>query len=333
MIPVLDIAVVGGVPRAMGGGGLEIQVERTSEALERRGHRVRELHSLDPDDAFDVLHGFHAEPLLHGWLPHWTRHRAPLVVSPVLPIGAGRERRLLWLSARSPGPLTTARMRREVLAQADAIVALTAFERDVLRDVFRAPPERISVVGNGVAPTAAVETPPQAWDLPREPFLMVGNVSRRKRQVEVLRAVAGRPMVLAGGLLDEERAGFESLVAASGARWLGPVADASLVRALQARAGALVLLSGAEALSLAVLESLSAGTPVIVSDLPSHRELAAAHPGWVRLVGGAEEVGPAFDELVASPPVGAPVVPDWDDVAARLEAVYIAARARHGRLP
>lgn len=323
--PKLDIAMLGGVPRVMGGGGLEVQVDSTRAALERRGHRVRELHALGPDDVFDVLHAFHSEPLLDGLLPHWKRNRTPLIVSPVLPIGPGRERRLLWLSARAPGPISTARMRRRVLARADAIVALTEFERAVLRDVFAAPVSRISVIGNGVEPVEIVVDLPSAWQLPDRPYmLMVGNVSRRKRQADVLRVSGQHPVVVVGGLLDENGPEFGRLVAASGSRWLGSVGDPAQVRALQARAGALVLLSDAEALSLSVLESLSAGTPVIVSDLPSHRELAQAYPGWVWLVERAQQVGSAFEHILAAPPRAAPpAIPDWDVIASRLEALYV----------
>lgn len=317
--------MLGGVPRVMGGGGLEIQVDSTRAALESRGHRVRDLHTLGHDDGFDVLHAFHSEPLLHGLLPHWKRNRSPLVVSPVLPIGPGTERRLLWLSARAPGPISTARMRRQVLRQADAIVALTEFEREILCGVFAAPVERIAVIPNGVQPVGSAVDLPAAWAIPDQPYLlMVGNVSRRKRQSDVLEGSGRHPVVVVGGLLDEDRMAFERLVAESGSHWLGPIADARRVRALQARAGALVLLSDAEALSLAVLESLSVGTPVIVSDLPSHRELARAHPGWVWLVDRPESVGAAFERILATPPPATrPAIPDWGMVAGRLEALYV----------
>ena len=61
----------------------------------------------------------------------------------------------------------------------------------------------------------------------------------------------------------------------------------------------------------------------MLSDIPSHRELAAAHPGWVRLAGGPEEVRGLVEELRAQPPAGPPPrIPSWDDVAQQLEALY-----------
>jgi hypothetical protein len=72
-----------------------------------------------------------------------------------------------------------------------------------------------------------------------------------------------------------------------------------------------------------VIETLAAGTPVVLSELPSHRELAAAHPGWVRLADSPEAVSRLVEELRAQPPAGPPPrIPSWDDVAQQLEVLY-----------
>ena len=326
----LSIAILGGVPPAMGGGGLEHQMQRTAEALRAAGHAVERVESLPADVSFDVLHAFRAELQLYELLGHWRRNQAAaLVVSSVLGVAPGREERLLRAAAWLPAPITSARMRRVVFGRADALVVLTEQERTLAHRVFAAPPDRITVVPNGVDALDA-RTPD---GLPGEPFLaLVGHVSARKGQAGVLRA-AGRsvPVVMAGGFLgdDRERAEFERLVAGCGALWLGDLRDPTEVRGLQAAAAATALLSDAEALPLTVLESLAAGTPAIVSDLPVHRELARRHPGWVRVVDGPGEVAEAFRALVAAPPPPpAPAVPTWADVAAQLEATYRAAIAR-----
>ena len=325
----LSIAFLGGIPPALGGGGVERQMERTEAALREAGHTVEHVECLPAEARFDVLHGFHAQLLLYELLPHWQRNRAPLVVSSVLGVAPGREELLLRAAARLPAPVTSARMRRAVFAQADAIVVLTEHERSLAQRIFDAPRERVAIVPNGVDPVEP--RPPDG--LPDRPFLaLVGHVTPRKGQAAVLRAV-GRsvPVVVAGNVLggEAERAAFERLVAETGAQWLGELREPAEVRGLQAAAAATVLLSEAEALPLVVLESLAAGTPAIVSDLPVHRELERRHPGWVRVVPAAEAVAGAFAELVAAPPQPPPpAVPTWADVAEQLAGIYRDAIAR-----
>ncbi len=321
----LCIGFLGGVPRTLGAGGLELQMDRTAAALGRIGHHVVRVECAPDDVGLDVLHAFHAEPAVWHLLPHWTRNRCPLVVSPVLPIQPGRDERLLKLSAHFPLITSTARMRRDVMTKADAVVALTAYEARVTQRVFGADPARVRVIGNGVDPLDG-----RAGALPdRVPegrfVLMVGSVSRRKRQVEVARALASRvPLVVVGAITGQgaERVSLERDLTATGAIWLGEIPDPAMVRALQRSASALALFSSAEAQPLAVLESLSVGTPVVASDLPAHRELLAAYPGWLSLVDEPGAVLPAFERLTDAERGPAPSVPSWDDVAERLVEVY-----------
>jgi glycosyltransferase involved in cell wall biosynthesis len=315
----MRVALLGGLPPALGGGGLEVQMERTARALAARGHTVVRL-DRDPNAAgWDVLHAFGAEGNVQFFLEHWTRNRSPLVISPVLVVSPGREELALKAMSRAPGPATHAGERRRALRRADVLVAITGYERDVLRAVTGNVP--VEVVPNGVDPVE-----PAAGDGPAGHALLLGTVSERKRQREVVAALAGAgPIVVAGGFhgSDAERAAFESAVAAAGADWLGEVRDPRRVARLQRDAAALVHFSRAEVQSLAVLETLAQGTPVVLSDIPSHRELAAEHPRHVRIAGSLEELAPAVAQLRGERPGGPPPeVPTWDDVAARLEAIY-----------
>uniref|UniRef100_UPI0037851598 glycosyltransferase family 4 protein n=1 Tax=Prosthecobacter sp. TaxID=1965333 RepID=UPI0037851598 len=63
--------------------------------------------------------------------------------------------------------------------------------------------------------------------------------------------------------------------------WLGAVADVS---ALLAQADVFVSTSTHEGLSLAQLEALAAGVPVVATDVGGAAELAARHPGMMKLV-------------------------------------------------
>jgi glycosyltransferase involved in cell wall biosynthesis len=147
--------------------------------------------------------------------------------------------------------------------------------------------------------------------------------------VDALARGGGPPPVVIGGFEGGavEREAFAAAVATGGGCWLGETSDPGAVRAVMRSAVALVHLSAAEGQSLAVLEALAEGTPVVASSLPSTRELAAQHPHHVRMVKGVDEL-PAALATLEQHPAQPPEIPTWDDVAARLETVYRDAGAR-----
>ena len=323
----LRIGFLGRIPPALGGAGLELQMERTGAALERRGHTVTHMEAAEAGTEVDVLHAFGSEPGVWHQLRHRTRNRVPLVVTSVVVVSPGIQERALRLAARLPGVLTSTRMRAEVLREAAAVIAGSEYERRLVRQLG-APADRVEVVGNGADRTRPGDLPPGL----AEPYaLMVGTVSQRKRQADVVRALAGRlQVVVTGGYggPPEGLAAWQRAVEETGARWLDHVEDPATVAALQRNAVATVHLSQAEVQSLAVIEALGQGSPVVLSDIPSHRELEAAHPSFVRVVGGPAELPAALDSLRERPPQGRPDVPGWGDVAERLERIY--ARVLHG---
>jgi glycosyltransferase involved in cell wall biosynthesis len=318
----LRIGFLGGIPPAMGGAGLEIQMERTAAALEARGHTVVRLGRAAADERWDVTHAFGAEGDVQHALDHWTRQRTPLVLSPVIVASPGLDEAAVVLGARVPGIATHAGLRRRALLRAQVLVAITEYERRVIGRLVGGSP-RIEVVANGVE---RIEPAPAVDGLPGGHILLLGSVSERKRQREVLQALAGEPgIVVAGGYggAAPELPAWEAAVNYAGAHWLGQVDDPAVVARLQQDAAVLVHLSRAEVQSLAVIETLAHGTPVVLSDIPSHRELAGRYPAWVRLARELEEVPALVRELRTRRPSGPPPpVPSWEDVAARLEGIY-----------
>lgn len=313
----LRIALLGGIPPSLGGGGLEVQMDRTASALRLRDHGVFHVARESAAREFDLLHAFGAEPDVWHALQHWRRSPAPLVVSAVTVTGSRAEEQLLRIAARIPLRSLAQRMRAEVLRAADVVVALTEHEAALLHALGA---RRIEVVPNGVDVVGRSED----TNLPSLPdgfVLLLGTVNRRKRQAEAVAALGGSA-VIAGGFegTPQERARFEATVAAAGARWLGEV-DAVTAHELLRRARALVHVSGAETQPLVMLEALAYGTPVVATLLPAARELAARHPGWVRIVASPSEL-PGAIEVLATPPGPPPAIPSWADIATRLEEIY-----------
>lgn len=316
----LRIAVLGGVPPSLGGGGLEIQARETALALARRGHEVFHAEREPAARPFDLLHAFSAEANVCMMLSHWRLNPAPLVVSPVLVVAPGHERRER-LVARLPLASFGPRARAELLARADLTIAQTMHELGLVRALGAG---ACAVVPNGVTPVQATAAPDGTPDAGTY-ALLLGTVSARKRQTDVVRALAGIPTVVAGGIDGgaSERTAFDAALADAGptATWLGEVDDPGAVRGLLAGARALVHLSRAEGQSLALIEALSVGTPIVVSRLPANIELAAAHPQHVHLVDDLGEVAGVLRTL-GPRPERAPAIPTWDDVAAHLEKHY-----------
>jgi glycosyltransferase involved in cell wall biosynthesis len=316
----------------LGGGGLEIQAERTAAALRERGHDVRHVQHAERDWAPELLHVFGHTADVGHFLHHWRRHPARLVVSPVVVVPPAREWRLK-LGTRLPIPAFEPRVLRALVQRADALIALTRWEAELLASVGGARGARTFTIGNGVdrpaeLPDRAALAARLGAPLPERYAIVVGAVSERKRQAAIARALAGAlPLVVVGGWDGPEsgRAEFDRLVRATGGSWLGELTDRATVLGLVAQADALVHLSDAEGQSLAVLEALSLGTPCVLSNLPQQRELAQRWPGAVTIVKGDDELAGALKALPQSDhhPIESPI-PSWDDVAAQIEDVYAA---------
>jgi glycosyltransferase involved in cell wall biosynthesis len=314
-VAALRIAYLGGVPPSLGGGGLETQLAETIAAVQRTGNEAFHVAHEPRQRPFDLLHAIGSEPDICHWLTHWRRNPAPFVVSPVLVVAPGRERRER-LAARVPLASFGPRMRADLLRRADLVVAQTAHEARLATQLGA---RQIVSIPNGVAPLAPAALP---FELPRNYVLFLGTVNRRKHQAEAIAALGGQPSVVAGGFegTSAERAHFESTVARAGGMWLGEITDPVAVRALVREARALLHLSRAEGQSLALLEALSEGTPIVASRLPGNVELAERHPEHVHLVDGAAEAAAVVAGIRR--PNARPDVPTWDDVAAQLVRRY-----------
>jgi glycosyltransferase involved in cell wall biosynthesis len=181
---------------------------------------------------------------------------------------------------------------RSNLRRAACLRALTRQEVSDYRRYGIALPAAVVPNGVDLEPPGAPDAFLDAWPGLRgqRMVLFLGRLHPKKGLDVLLRAWAAAPqapaghLVIAGPDFGGTRAGSEALAAELGLRhsvtFTGQLAG-SLKRAALAAAHAFVLPSFSEGLSMAVLEALAAGVPVVASPGCNLPEIAAEGCGWV----------------------------------------------------
>jgi glycosyltransferase involved in cell wall biosynthesis len=165
---------------------------------------------------------------------------------------------------------TSHRAMRQLFAHADAILPSCVAEAEALAVAFAVPEQKMIVVPHCVdRELANADTGPFRAVFGTEEFVLeVGRISRRKRQIEVMRALdgAGIPLVFIGYPAPYECEYFKSFKReAAGREWvtyLGVVSD-ELLRSALASAKVHVLPSVDENPGLSSLEAGMAGANVV----------------------------------------------------------------------
>jgi glycosyltransferase involved in cell wall biosynthesis len=151
----------------------------------------------------------------------------------------------------------------------------------------------VRAIPNGIDPPLSIhpESFLQSFGLTRgRYFLTVARIDEQKRQLDAIAAFAQLArsdwkLVLVGGAdyrSDYARKVEAAARATPGVIMLG-VQTGQALAALYAGASAFVLPSSHEGQPIAVLEALSYGCPVVLSDIPPHREIAAKGAGYFAL--------------------------------------------------
>jgi glycosyltransferase involved in cell wall biosynthesis len=165
--------------------------------------------------------------------------------------------------------------------RARAIVAISQFTKDELVRLLDVDPEKVTVIRSG----PGFDEAPSLGDAEAAPLqtpyvLFVGNLTESKNLPFLVRAfdradvparllLAGRPLERYGDIV----AAIESSPRKRQIQVLHDATDADLER-LYREARALVLPSRYEGFGLTALEAMKRGCPVLVSDIPSLREIS-----------------------------------------------------------
>ncbi len=186
---------------------------------------------------------------------------------------------------RDYAPLVKAHARR-----ADAVLTVSRTTATDIENELGIPKERITVVPNGFDPAVFVPNREQAdiisrrYDLPSHYLLAVATLEPRKNLLRLVDAFGmvvergwpGSLLLVGGSGMDEPAldAAIERTRLGDRVRKLGYIPPGDLP-AIYQRAQALASPSLWEGFGLPLLEAMASRTPVIASDIPAHREVAA----------------------------------------------------------
>jgi glycosyltransferase involved in cell wall biosynthesis len=218
--------------------------------------------------------------------------------------------------------ITTPARRRyvvEQLASADAVTAVSASLRDQAAALVPGITARASVIPNPVDPQAlrAAMAPSTPADAERAPYVLFAGRLEAMKHVECLldayaAAIGAHPalgvdllVAGAGSLAESLKARARAGAGHARIRFLGRVEYARMLR-LIAGARAVVLPSRcSEGWPNVALEAMALGTPVVLSDLPSHTELVEdGVSGLLFPVGDAAHLARHLATLAARPERG-----------------------------
>ena len=319
-------------PFAVAHGGLQIQILRTREALQDLGVDVEFLRWYDDHQAGDLLHFFGRVPSNLLTLAH--EKKLKVVQSELLTEQGSRPAYRLrlqkaatyWLEKLLPAVSRTT-FNWDSYRKADACIALTQWEAQLMRELFRAPKEKIHVVPNGVE-SIFERTPARA----RGPWLVcTATITERKRVLELAQAaaLARTPVWIIGRPYSEADPYFKRFLQLAreqpeNVRYEGPVENRQRLAEIYREARGFVLLSTMESLSLSALEAAACETPLLLSDLPWARTVFPQHARFVSVKNSEHRTSQALrDFYEAAPTLAPPPRPaTWDQVAQQLKALY-----------
>lgn len=325
-------------------GGLQVQIRETTAALNALPGSDIEARLVEPQrerlDSFDIVHVYSAINGNHRIMETASDMGIPVVLSPLIAPGWDRSAGLrAHLAERLAGRLTgwsaqtTFAQTKRALQLADQIIALGEAEKRAMVEGFRVPAHKIRILPNGINARFFAADPDifRAHTGIFDAFvLMAGAISPYKNQLVLAQALTalGLRVVLIGQAQAQHQDYLHSLLKLPHVTWMGQLDHADPLLASAYRAAAVLALpSQGEVFPLSVLEALSTGTPVVMTDESSlriaHSEFALKQLPWK----DTASISRAIQDLVSNPPhrpaVQALVAHfTWQRVAEELASCY-----------
>jgi len=314
-------------------GGGEQQLVKYAEHLPSHGIEVTlHDHWNSVLDAVDVVHFFSCIGGSIHFCNYVRQRGLPLVITSSL-----------WIDEATKHLYPIDEIRSQ-LALADVIVSNSRAECDALAQVLGLCRGQFMPVMNGVDRRFAI--PHDSNEFRKKygidgPFVLnVGNIERRKNQLNLVRALAGHdlPLVIIGHVREPDYAERVCAEAAGCTHFLGSLGhDDPLLASAYAACAVFALPSICETPGLAALEAAAAGAPMVVTREGSAREYFSDMCRYVDPTEPAD-IARGIDEALAAgpyPTLSAHVIENfaWPVVTGALPDVYrtAVARCRHRR--
>ena len=320
-------------PFSMAHGGVQIQIEQTKAALEKRGIEAEFLRWWDGEQRGDLVHFFVAPNA--AYVEHAHAARLPVVITQLftetcnrtdaqlkrqglfvrsilaLPFGRGVKQQLSWDAYR----------------RCDHNVVGLEAERRVLKIVYGVSTEKISVVPLGLSENYLNAG---AGSRSETHLICTGTITPRKNSVELaeMARVAKVPILFVGkpySDLDAYWVRFKSLIDDQFVKYHPFVpGEREMIQLLQQSRG-FVLMSQRENWCLSAHEAIACGLPVLVQKQKWSVERFGREGCYFEEIGfsqrNIETLRKFWDE---APSLSAPKVRlfSWMETAEKLEAVY-----------
>jgi glycosyltransferase involved in cell wall biosynthesis len=321
-------------PFLLAHGGFQIQIEETKKALEEVGVEVEWLRWWDANQKGDVVHYF-GRPS-NAYIDFAHQKGLKVVMSELL-TGLGSrssiqrrlQKSLMILSRQLLPSAFTARMAWDSYQKADAIVALTSWEKQLMVEMFDAPSEKVHVIPNGVEEVFFGSSISHLPSYKADYLVCTATITERKRVLELANAaiIAKTPLWIIGAPYSEQDSYYlrflEAVKASKGIlRYEGGISDRTRLSEIYRSARGFVLLSTMESLSLSALEAAASDCPLLLSDLPWARSSFADHARYCAdsSLPGMTSALRSFYDLPHHPVSLTPA--RWKDVATSLSDLY-----------
>ena len=321
------------LPFLLAHGGLQIQIERTKQALEAVGLEVEYLRWWDDSQKGDIIHFFGRANPSHIDFAHAKGMK--YVMSELLTGQGSRTRTQLRIQSLVEKALRTVvpatflvNFRWDSYRRADACIFLTEWEAEVGRLLFSPPAHRLHVVPNGVESEFFLSE--SALPSRGDELVCTATITERKRVLELAEAaVAARvPVRVLGNPYGNDDPYYRRFLTLAEqhpdfVRYAGAVTNRIELARIYQSARGFVLLSTMESLSLSALEAAASGCPLLLSDLPWARCTFGRTATYCPIGDTSSTATVLRDFYDKAPILPRPKKPSlWEDVARQLVEIY-----------
>jgi glycosyltransferase involved in cell wall biosynthesis len=321
------------LPFALAHGGQQIQVQRTLAALQANGVHAEPVRWWDENQTADLIHFFGRMPAEHIRLAR--QKNIQVVIGELLSAQGSRspaQLRLQKFISRTVERLAprsfTAAFSWQSYQMADAVIAMTPWEKHLMNYMFGAPLEKIFIVPNGVEEVflTAPKTGRGQW------LVCAATITPRKRVLELAQAAvrAQTPLWVIGKAYAETDPYARQFFALAKQHPQlictdsPSMADRAGLAKIYRAARGFVLLSAMETRSLAAEEAAACECPLLLSDLPWARttfENAATYCPVTKSVETTACALRKFYDAAPNLPLP-PKPPTWNEIGRQLKTIY-----------